>query len=139
MIQQPIYATALSTNTAANIRHTSNKFAGATSNHSDQHWLHDEARHSRQLLNDFENQVLTTLVTTSKDAIHLLFRAADHQDLDSSDRHATPNDEFHDEVGGSVNMLSPVLASNETLALWSQHHFAKPRWFTPRKAVSYIE
>lgn len=85
-------------------------------------------------------QVLNTLVTNSRDAIDLLFTAADQNDSDNSDPLAASDEGAQDEILGSViSMSSPGLASNETLGLWAQHRFVRQGWFTPREAISYIE
>lgn len=85
-----------------------------------------------------ENQVLTTFVTTSRDAIDLLFRAAEQQDSDSSEPRPASEGGVHDDAIGSIGMPSPGLASSETVSLWSQHRFVRQGWFTPLEAISYV-
>jgi len=94
----------------------------------------------RQPPNVLQSDVLQTVVTSSRDAVGLLFRAAEQNDSDSSDEHTARDDLARENVLGSVcSMPSPALASNETLSLWQQHRFVRQGWFTSLEAVSYIE
>lgn len=96
-------------------------------------------RDSRQAA-DLQSDVLQTFVTSSRDAVGLLFRAAEQNDSDSSDEQSGLDNARQENMLGSVySMPSPALASNETLSLWEKHRFVRQGWFTPREAVSYIE
>lgn len=89
---------------------------------------------------NLQSDVIQTFVTSSSDAIGLLFRAAEQNDSESSEDHTNWNYPLQDEHQGSVySMPSPALASNETLNLWAQHRFVRQGWFTEREAISYIE
>lgn len=89
---------------------------------------------------NLQNDVLQTFVTSSSDAIGLLFRAADQNDSDGSEGQAmgiSPHLAEGQSDGNS--MPSPAIASNETLSLWAHHRFVRQGWFTPREAISYVE
>lgn len=104
-----------------------------------QHLSSEAGQDARQSVN-LQSDVLRTFVTSSSDAVGLLFKAAEQNNSDSSDEHAESDDIRQNDMPGSVySMPSPALASNETLSLWEQHRFVRQGWFTSREAVSYIE
>lgn len=89
---------------------------------------------------NLQNDVLQAFVTSSSDAIGLLFRAAEHNDSDGSEGQAAIDVQCLPEVQSEgYSMPSPAVASNETLSLWAQHRFVRQGWFTPREAISYVE
>lgn len=94
-----------------------------------------------------QRDVMQTFVTNSKDAIGLLFRAAEQIDSEDSDEQQHDGDFLGDgsAAAGSIyniqspSMPSPGIASTETLDLWDQHRFVRQGWFTAREAVTYLE
>ncbi|KAK5169338.1 zinc finger transcriptional activator [Saxophila tyrrhenica] len=102
---------------------------------------------------DISNNLAKTMVTSSKDAIGLLFQAADQIDTDSrSDDDDEDDDSPADHLSASHNGTSdaatplmhmerrlPPQLSNETIALWNKHRFVVQGWFSAFEAISYFE
>lgn len=105
---------------------------------------------------DLRTDVVKTFVTSSTDAMGLLFQAAEQNDSDSD----TDRDASHVRDGGlrgasrrlgddfSEAATSPWMSSEaplppqltkETLALWNKHRFVAQGWFSAFEAISYIE
>lgn len=96
---------------------------------------------------DLNNDVMRTIVSTSADAMGLLFKAAE-QDVQETGQ---------EQQESSMPMLvdqSPLSAltcdtssptvhlsvpSREVLDLWNQHRFVRQGWFDAREAVTYID
>lgn len=99
---------------------------------------------------NFSDNLAKTMVTSSKDAIGLLFQAAEQNESDSRS-----NDEDDDPAGlqlasrdGFSDAASPLMyceaqlppqLSKETLALWNQHRFVVQGWFSAMEAISYLQ
>lgn len=97
----------------------------------------EDTTHSVQ---NIQSEVLETLVTNPRDAMGLLFKAAEHSTSDSSDESVASRTSRQDEISSSIySMPSPALASSEALGVWEKHRFVRQGWFTPHEAVSYIE
>lgn len=100
---------------------------------------------------DLGAEVVQTVVTSSRDAIGLLFKAAardstDGQDADDDDNEGVVGDETRG-VGG---ILSPYATpdqnssrsrsiSPELLALWNKHRFVRQGWFTAYEAIAFVQ
>lgn len=89
-----------------------------------------------------------TMVTSSRDAIGLLFEAADQNEddfrSDNDETMPTPT-ASRDNLSGATSpymhfdaQLPPQL-SQETLALWNRHRFVVQGWFTALEAISYLQ
>lgn len=99
--------------------------------------------------------VVQTFVTSSTDAMGLLFQAAEQNDSDSdTDQDATNSGHGHlpassRRLGDDLSdTASPYMSSEtqlpphltkETLALWNQHRFVLQGWFSAFEAISYLE
>lgn len=92
---------------------------------------------------------MQTVVSSSKDALGLLFKAAEQQETDSdeqSDRHVTARayDNPASALTSNVNpsMIPPSTLSKPTKAviqLWNQHRFVRQGWFSAVEAVTYVD
>ena len=105
-----------------------------------------QTRHST-INADLNNDVIRTIVSTSADAMGLLFKAAEQDDQETG----------QEQQESSMPMLvdqSPLSAltydtssptahlsvpSREVLDLWNMHRFVRQGWFDAREAVTYID
>ena len=86
------------------------------------------------------NEVLDTLISIPRDALGLLFKAADHATSDSSGESDSPHVSRQYRLSGTpYRMPSPTLTLSDTLRLWEKHRFVRQGWFTSREAVSYCK
>lgn len=88
---------------------------------------------------------METVVSCSKDALRLLFKAAEQQDpdgLETDQQGNSPVTPLTNHSTASFNPPPPVGLSEpaqETLELWSRHRFVRQGWFSAREAVTYID
>ena len=97
---------------------------------------------------DLHNDVMQTVVTSSNDAVGILFRAAGQEDSDGSEE-VIPDRPLHHLNGSEfstspTNTHSPAMTtsgqiSDDILDIWDQHRFVRQGWFTAREAVIYVE
>lgn len=105
---------------------------------------------------DLHTDVVKTFVTSSTDAMGLLFQAADGNDSDSDTDRDSANvrdgmlpglsrrlgDDLSDTATSpwmsSEAQLPPQL-TKETLAVWNKHRFVVQGWFSAFEAISYLE
>ena len=103
---------------------------------------------------DFSDTLAKTVVTSSKDAIGLLFRAAEQSDTDSRSEDDDDNNDddsagtFSARWDGVSETTSPLMYSGaqlppqfseESLALWKRHRFVVQGWFSAVEAISYLQ
>jgi len=83
-----------------------------------------------------QNHVMQTLVSSSNDAMGLLFSAAEHIERQVSD---SP----HDQTGWTPGVLSsvslPDSVPQELLDVWTRQRFVRQGWFTAREAIAYVD
>jgi hypothetical protein len=96
-----------------------------------------------------DRDVMDTVVSSSKDALGILFKAAEHQDTseDSSvvEENAVPP--YQNDSPGSTLLYAPVplppsalsKPAQSTLDVWDAFRFVRQGWFTAREAVTYID
>jgi hypothetical protein len=119
----------------------------------EQRAMPDRAQQTRP--DDLQTEVVKTFVTSSNDAMGLLFQAAEENESDSD----TDRDASNGRVGNSMNTFqrrddfsdaaaSPWISSEaqlppqltrETLAVWNKHRFVMQGWFSAFEAISYVE
>lgn len=100
---------------------------------------------------DLSESLAKTMVTSSKDAMGLLFQAADQPENDSTsddDESEEPMDVIPAGRDGKSDATSPLLSSEsrlpsqfseEKLALWNRHRFVVQGWFSAHEAISYLQ
>jgi hypothetical protein len=119
----------------------------------EQRAMPDRAQQARP--DDLQTEVVKTFVTSSNDAMGLLFQAAQNDSDSDTDR-----DAFNGRDGNSMNTFqrrgddfsdaatSPWISSEaqlppqltrETLAVWNKHRFVMQGWFSAFEAISYVE
>lgn len=131
-------------------QHNSSQLALAETSHGQ---VEDRAslRNESSFTGDLGAEVVQTVVTSSRDAIGLLFKAAardstDGQDADDDDDEGVVGDETR----GAGGILSPYATpdqnashsrsiSPELLALWNKHRFVRQGWFTAYEAIAFIQ
>lgn len=87
-----------------------------------------------------DSDVMRAVVTSSRDAIGLLFSAADHEEDDAATDGSEPGVDADDaSMGLSPGLPLPSWLSPSTLGLWQKHRFVMQGWFTAHQAVMYME
>lgn len=114
----------------------------------------DGVQHTRP--GDLHTDMVKTFVTSSSDAMGLLFQAAEQNDSDSDTDDGARNaretgpasaarrlgEDFSDAATSpwmSTEAQLPPQLTKETLALWNKHRFVVQGWFSAFEAISYIE
>lgn len=88
---------------------------------------------------------METVVSCSKDALGLLFKAAEQHDVDEleADRQVhSPVTPLTNPSTVNFNPSPPVRLSEpsqEVIELWSRHRFVRQGWFSAQEAVTYID
>jgi hypothetical protein len=88
---------------------------------------------------------METVVSCSKDALGLFFKAAEQQDaddLEADQQDHSPVTPLTNPSTVNFNPLSPVRLSEpsqEAIDLWNRHRFVRQGWFSAREAVTYID
>ena len=97
---------------------------------------------------DLSETLAKTMVTSSKDAIGLLFQAAHSNDADSKSDEDEPARVVQGSWEGTSDAASPLMyseaqlppqLSKETVALWNKHRFVVQGWFSAHEAISYLQ
>ena len=93
---------------------------------------------------DLEVELMQTVVSSSQDALRLLFKAAAQQDTDQlPDSHDLEKvSEFmcsNSAESSSISMLNFMSPPQEVLDVWKRSHFVRLGWISPREAVAYID
>ena len=104
---------------------------------------------------DLSDTLAKTVVTSSKDAIGLLFQAAEQHDTDSRSEDDDDDNDNDNDAGnfsarrdGVSETTSPLMyseaqlppqLSEESLALWKRHRFVVQGWFSAVEAISYLQ
>ena len=93
--------------------------------------------------------MVQTVVSSSKDALGLLFKAAEQQETDSDEQADNPPaarayDSPASALTSNVNvsMIPPSTLSRPSKAvveLWNQHRFVRQGWFSAVEAVTYVD
>lgn len=95
----------------------------------------------------YDNDVVQTVVSSSKDALGLLFKAAEQQETDSDEAdlaaaraYDSPASAFTSNMHAS--MIPPSTLSKpvkSVIELWNQHRFVRQGWFSAVEAVTYVD
>jgi hypothetical protein len=96
----------------------------------------------------YDADVVHTVVSSTKDALGLLFKAAEHQESDSDDPDdptlaVGPRDSPASAHTSYVHV--PVVPcrlskpSKSVIDLWNKHRFVRQGWFSATEAVTYID
>ncbi|KAF7195985.1 Transcriptional activator ARO80 [Pseudocercospora fuligena] len=103
-----------------------------------------EASVAQQL--NLEADMVRRTVTTSKDAVGLLFTAAEphisdsNEDDEESQDHCVSNAPLDTVSSAASPMVAlPKHLSQDTIALWENHRFIRQGWFTAFEAVAYVQ
>lgn len=97
---------------------------------------------------DYESDVVHTVVSTSHDALGLLFKAVEqHVEADDSRPRSAPDLNDEDNSPATVSSIRGlpiatsrlVSPSQEVLALWKQHRFVRQGWLSPIEAATYVD
>ena len=107
-------------------------------------------RDDSSLAANLTTDVVQTFVTSSQDAMGLLFKAAAHDSDESPDTDVETMTSKHARREGSDTSPSttpgqlsgtylPTELSHDTVELWDNHRFVRQGWFTAHEAISYIE
>ena len=103
-----------------------------------------EMRHLRP--KEYDDGVVQTVVSSSKDALGLLFQAAEEEDTDDSDDpivisgapdHTSPTSTTAQHPGITPSRLSRP--TREVVDLWEEFSFVRQGWFSATEAVTYID
>ena len=94
----------------------------------------------------YETDVVHTVVSSSHDALGLLFKAVEQQEADDGRARSAP-DSNGDDSPATISSIRglPITPSNliasapGVLSLWKQHRFVKQGWLSPSEAASYVE
>lgn len=95
----------------------------------------------------YESDVVHTVVSTSHDALGLLFKAVE-QHVEADDGRARSAPELNEnDSPATVSSIRGLLIAPSNLAsppqavldLWKQHRFVRHGWLSPIEAASYIE
>lgn len=95
----------------------------------------------------YESDVVHTVVSTSHDALGLLFKAVE-QHVEADDGKArSPPDLNSDDSPATVSSIRglPIAPSHlssppqAVLAFWRQHRFVRQGWLSPLEAATYVE
>ena len=108
-----------------------------------------EANDQPSATDELGAEVVQTAVTSSRDAIGLLFKAAAHDSTDAQEEDEDGGDSS-DGPRGAGDVLSPYATPSqsvngsrsippELLALWSKHRFVRQGWFTAHEAIAFIQ
>lgn len=106
------------------------------------------APRSNTVPEDYESDVVHTVVSTSHDALGLLFKAVE-QHVEADDGRARSAPDLNDEDNSPATVSSirglPIATSRlaspsqAVLALWKQHRFVRQGWLSPVEAATYVE
>ena len=97
-----------------------------------------------------ENDVMHTVVSSSKDALGLLFKAVEQQEASEIDDetnglhtnypYESPGSALTASINAEALLLSPLSSSSrECLELWEHLRFVRQGWMSAREAVTYID
>ena len=95
---------------------------------------------------EYDDGVVQTVVSSSKDALGLLFQAAEEEDTDDSEDpivtsgapdHTSPTSTMAHHPGITPSRLSRP--SREVVDLWEEFSFVRQGWFSATEAVTYID
>jgi hypothetical protein len=95
-----------------------------------------------------ESAVVQTVVSSGRDALGLLFKAAEQQDTsDDSDKQQQPAFAYDSPESALTSGAAPApippsalsKPSRETLETWNACRFVKQGWFSAREGVTYID
>jgi hypothetical protein len=95
----------------------------------------------------YESDVVHTVVSTSHDALGLLFKAVEQQEADDGRASRSAPDLNGDDSPATVSSIRglPITPSNlvapplHVLALWKRHRFVKQGWLSAAEAATYVE
>jgi hypothetical protein len=95
----------------------------------------------------YESDVVHTVVSTSHDALGLLFKAVEqHVEADDGRARSVPDMNENDSPATVSSIrglpIAPSLLASPTqavLSLWKQHRFVRQGWLSPIEAATYIE
>lgn len=87
---------------------------------------------------------MQTVVSSSQDALHLLFKAAAQQDADEPlDSHRLDQtaelQQTHTVETPSFSSISLSSPPQEVLDLWNHSRFVRQGWLSARECVAYID
>ena len=96
---------------------------------------------------DYDSAVVRTVVSSSNDALGLLFKAAEQPDDsdDSGDPIQPPGRRDSSRYAPNATPTSTLLPSTlsrpskETMGLWKQHLFVRQGWFSAVEAITYVD
>lgn len=106
------------------------------------------ASRSNTVPEDYESDVVHTVVSTSHDALGLLFKAVEqHVEADDGRARSAPDVDDEDNSPATVSSIRglPIAISRlvsplpAVLALWKQHRFVRQGWLSPVEAATYVE
>lgn len=130
-------------------QHSSSQLPLAETSHAQ---VEDRAslRNEASFTGDLGAEVVQTVVTSSRDAIGLLFKAAARESTDGQDADDDDEGVIGDEARDAGGILSPYATpdqnasrsrsiSPELLALWDKHRFVRQGWFTAYEAIAFVQ
>jgi len=101
---------------------------------------------SPQSASDLGRDVLQTAVTSSRDAMGLLFRAAAEEpdslhdtDVEAERPRGSTTSPTGTSPEGDLRLCLPTEISPELVEIWNRHRFVRQGWFSPYEAIAYIE
>jgi hypothetical protein len=102
--------------------------------------------YSPQSASDLGRDVLQTAVTSSRDAMGLLFRAAAEEpdslqdtDVEAGQPRGSTTSPAGTSPDGDLRLCLPKEVSPELVDIWTRHRFVRQGWFTPYEAIAFIE
>ena len=101
---------------------------------------------SPQSVSDLGRDVLQTAVTSSRDAMGLLFKAAAEEpdgfhdtDVEGERPRSNTTSPAGTSPDGELRLCLPSEVSPELVDIWTKHRFVRQGWFSPYEAIAYIE
>jgi hypothetical protein len=109
----------------------------------------DDGTETGQISPNYDDEVVDTVVTTSTDALGLLFRAAEQQATEANARasvdhsqysyHSTKTNTQDTAASPAIPLSRLSTAMDADIELWKRHSFVRQGYFSSTEAITYVE